>query len=60
MKEPKYEVNILPQLDEACGLDIHKDTIIGFISDKKGKNQLFKRVWHIYKGFKKCCAMDKG
>lgn len=42
MKEPKYEVNILPQLDKACGLDIHKDTIIGFISDKKGENQSLK------------------
>jgi len=42
MKEPKYEVSILPQLNKACGLDIHKDKIVGFISDKEGKNQILK------------------
>ena len=42
MKEPNYEVNIVPQLNKACGLDMHKDTIVGFISDKEGKNQSLK------------------
>jgi transposase len=40
MKEPNYEVSILPQLNKACGLDIHKDKIIVFISDKEGKEQI--------------------
>jgi transposase len=40
MKQPKYEVKIAPQLEIACGLDIHKDTIFGFISDQSGKTQL--------------------
>lgn len=35
-----HEVRILPQIDKACGLDIHKDKIVLFISDKEGKNQL--------------------
>lgn len=30
----KGDVNILPQLDKACGLDMHKDKIVGFISVK--------------------------
>ncbi len=42
MNQPNYEVNILPQLEKACGLDIHKDTIVSFISDKTGKKQLLK------------------
>jgi transposase len=33
------EVRILPQIDKACGFDIHKDKIVLFISDKEGKNQ---------------------
>src|SRR5580693_1786874 len=33
------EVRILPQLDKACGLDIHKDLIVGFISDANGSQQ---------------------
>lgn len=35
----KHEVRILPQIDKACGLDIHKDKIVVFISDKEGKHQ---------------------
>lgn len=35
-----HEVRILPQIDKACGFDIHKDKIVLFISDKEGKNQL--------------------
>jgi transposase len=34
-----HEVRILPQIDKACGFDIHKDKIVLFISDKEGKNQ---------------------
>ncbi|MCD6202157.1 MAG: IS110 family transposase [Bacteroidales bacterium] len=30
-------------MDKACGLGIHKDTIIGFISDNKGRNQVMKK-----------------
>ena len=39
MNQPKHEVSLLPQLDKACGLDMHKDKIVGFISDKDGKKQ---------------------
>ncbi|RKR82848.1 hypothetical protein BDD43_3038 [Mucilaginibacter gracilis] len=28
------DVSIMPQLDKACGLDMHKDKIVGFISCK--------------------------
>jgi transposase len=34
-----HEVRILPQIDKACGLDMHKDLIVGFISDIEGKQQ---------------------
>jgi transposase len=34
-----HEVRILPQIDKACGFDIHKDKIVLFISDKEGKGQ---------------------
>jgi len=33
------DVNIMPQLEKACGLDMHKDKIVGFISGKDGGNQ---------------------
>src|ERR1043165_360194 len=33
------EVRILPQIDKACGFDMHKDKIVLFISDKEGNNQ---------------------
>ncbi len=36
------DVNIMPQLDKACGLDMHKDKIVGFISGKDGSNQEFR------------------
>src|ERR1041385_8460144 len=39
MKQPNNEVSILPQLDQAGGLDLHKDKIVSFISDKEGKQQ---------------------
>jgi transposase len=32
-------MDILPQLDKACGLDIHKDKIVGFIACKDGSGQ---------------------
>lgn len=38
----RHEVSILPQLDKACGLDMHKDSIVCFISDKEGKEQQLK------------------
>jgi transposase len=34
-----HEVRILPQIDKACGFDVHKDKIVLFISDKEGKSQ---------------------
>lgn len=34
-----HEVRILPQIDKACGFDMHKDKIVLFISDKEGKHQ---------------------
>lgn len=39
MEQPKDEVSILPQLDMACGLDMHKDKIVAFASSKDGKVQ---------------------
>ncbi len=42
MNKPKYEVKLMPQLEKACGLDLHKDKIVGFISDKEGKEQEMK------------------
>ena len=43
MKQQVIEdVNIMPQLDKACGLDMHKDKIVGFISGKDGGNQEFR------------------
>ena len=38
----KHEVRILPQIDKACGLDMHKDKIVLFISDKEGKQQVLQ------------------
>jgi transposase len=35
-------MNILPQLEKECGIDIHKDKIVGFISCKDGSRQEFK------------------
>jgi transposase len=42
MNKPNYEVKLMPQLEKACGLDLHKDKIVGFISDKEGKEQEMK------------------
>jgi transposase len=42
MKQLNEEVSLLPQLDRACGLDMHKDKIVGFISDKDGKKQVLQ------------------
>ncbi|TWJ03496.1 transposase IS116/IS110/IS902 family protein [Mucilaginibacter frigoritolerans] len=43
MKQQVIEdVNIMPQLDRAGGLDMHKNKIIGFISCKDGSNQEFR------------------
>jgi hypothetical protein len=39
MNKPNYDVKLLPQLEKACRLDLHKDKIVGFISDKEGKQQ---------------------
>ncbi|MDO3641101.1 hypothetical protein [Mucilaginibacter sp. L3T2-6] len=38
----KEDVNNLPQLDKACGLDMHKDKIVGFISCKDGSQQALR------------------
>lgn len=42
MKQHNQGVSLLPQLDKACGLDMHKNKIVGFISDKDGKRQELK------------------
>jgi transposase len=39
MNKPNDEVRILPQVEKACGLDMHKDKIVCFISNKNGKGQ---------------------
>lgn len=39
MNKPNYEVKLMPQLEKACGLDLHKDKIVGFISSKEGDLQ---------------------
>ena len=39
MIKPKAEVSILPQVYKACGLDMHKDKIVCFISNKDGTEQ---------------------
>lgn len=36
MNNPNYEVKLMPQLEKVCGLDLHKDKIVGFISSKEG------------------------
>jgi transposase len=43
MKQPKVaDMTILPQLDKACGLDIHKNKIVGFNAFKDGSGQELK------------------
>lgn len=39
MNKPNNEVSLLPQVDKAAGLDMHKDKIVCFISDKDGQDQ---------------------
>ncbi|MGN6394715.1 MAG: hypothetical protein ACTHMI_04080 [Mucilaginibacter sp.] len=41
-KELNTDVQITPQLDKACSLDMHKDRIVGFISCKDGSCQELK------------------
>ncbi len=41
-------MDILPQLDKACGLDIHKDKIVGFIACKDGSGQELKEFGTFY------------
>ncbi|WP_158826926.1 IS110 family transposase [Mucilaginibacter lacusdianchii] len=43
MKQQKStDMTILPQLDKACGIDIHKDKIVCFIANKDGSGQELK------------------
>lgn len=43
MKEQNsVDINIIPQLDKAFGLDMHKVKIVGFISCKVGRGQEVK------------------
>jgi hypothetical protein len=39
----KEDVNILPQLDKACGLDMHKDKIVSFIPVRRQPPRLVPR-----------------
>lgn len=62
----------MPQLEKACGLDLHKDKIVGFISDKDGKQQelrewgtftddLFQiRNWLLDNGIRHCLMESTG
>jgi len=42
-KQVIEDLNITLQLDRACGLHMHKDKIVGFISGKDGSNQEFRQ-----------------
>lgn len=42
MKQQIIDVNIMPQLDRACTLNMHKDKIFGFTSWRDGSNQEFR------------------
>ena len=42
MNKPNYEVKLMAQLKKACGLDLDKDKIVGFISDKEGRQDELK------------------
>ena len=62
----------MPQPEKACGLDLHKDKIVGFISDKEGKQQelrewgtftddLFQiRDWLLVNGIRHCLMESTG
>ena len=39
MIKPSSEVRLLPQVTKACGLDMHKDKIVCFISNEDGSGQ---------------------
>ena len=72
MNKPNYEVKLMPQLEKACGLDLHKDKIVGFISDKESKQQelqeygtftddLYRiREWILDHGIKHCLMESTG
>jgi transposase len=72
MNKPNYEVKLMPQLEKACGLDLHKDKIVGFISDKEGNQQELKefgtftddlfqiREWLITNGISHCLMESTG
>src|SRR5882757_11553433 len=72
MNKPNYEVKLMPQLGKACGLDLHKDKIVGFISDKDGTKQdlqeygtftddLFKvKEWLLENGIEHCLMESTG
>jgi transposase len=72
MNKPNYEVKLMPQLGKACGLDLHKDKIVGFISDKDGTKQdlqeygtftddLFKvKEWLLENGIQHCLMESTG
>ena len=45
MKQQVIEdVNIMPQLERACGLDMHKDKIVGLISGKVTHNFISRKL----------------
>lgn len=72
MKNANYEVKLAPQLDRACGLDLHKEKIVAFISNKEGNDQelreygtftddLYKiRDWLLEKGIGHCLMESTG
>ncbi len=46
MTKPNAEVNILPQVEKACGLDMHKDKIVCFIPTKTALCNTWKSSEH--------------
>jgi transposase len=72
MKNENYEVKLAPRLNRACGLDLHKDKIVAFISDKEGKEQELReygtftddlyqiRDWLQHKGIVHCLMESTG
>jgi transposase len=72
MNKLHYPVKLMPQLEKACGLDLHKDTIVAFISDKEGKGQelqeyntftddLYRiRDWLLNQGVRHCLMESTG
>gem|GEM_PF-3351031 len=41
-QQSHQEVSFTPQLNKACGIDVHKDKIVCFISDKEGQEQILQ------------------